>query len=253
MRTASFLCISVALHAAALAYPAFHNAPEKVPPLLVTIVEAEGGGGNGENSSAEKPGGGRATDAPPHKPIKHAASSNATPPRDAVPAAPVETARAAEPAPIAAPAEPVALPSVETQTQSAIAIPVRESTVTVALEGGAALPRTIAEIGSSSGGPGSTGVGSERGSGSGAGTGNGSGGSFGAGQGSGSGDGDARFVPVSYASCPKADYPEAARREGWEGTVMIEVAVDEEGRPRSSRVQQSSGFAVLDRAALDNI
>ena len=34
---------------------------------------------------------------------------------------------------------------------------------------------------------------------------------------------------------------------------MIEVAVDEAGRPKSSRVQQSSGFAVLDRAALDNI
>src|SRR5262249_49933330 len=106
---------------------------------------------------------------------------------------------------------------------------------------------------------GSTGAGGGRGSGSGSGVGSGSGTGSGSGSGAGSGtgygdgSGDARFVQASYMSCPKADYPASARRQGWEGTVLLEVSIDEEARPKSSRVEQSSGFAVLDRAALDNI
>ncbi|HKA34798.1 MAG TPA: hypothetical protein VKH64_16415, partial [Candidatus Binatia bacterium] len=69
MRTASFFCISAALHAAALAYPVFHNAPEKTTPVVVSLVEDEGGGG-GENSSPnEKAGSTSGKKAASHKPI----------------------------------------------------------------------------------------------------------------------------------------------------------------------------------------
>lgn len=258
MKTASFFCISAALHAAALAYPAFHNAPEKTPPIVVSIVEPEGGGGGGNSSAAEKAGGGRGVDTPPQKPIKRAASPNATRPRAAETAAPAETPPAVEPRAVAASAEPVALPVVETQAQSVITLPVRESAITVALESGAVSSKATAATGSS-GGSGSTGAGSERGSGtgSGVGAGSGSGGGSGAGSGQGSGSGDgngtARFVQASYMACPKAEYPETAKREGQEGKVMVLVIVDEEGRPKSSRVLVSSGVASLDRAAVDNI
>jgi protein TonB len=90
-------------------------------------------------------------------------------------------------------------------------------------------------------------------SGGGAGSGGGTGGGSGSGTGNGDGDGSGLFVQASYAQCPRADYPEAAKREGREGKVMVEVQVDEEGRPKSSRILESSGFAPLDRAALDNI
>ncbi|HEY1269563.1 MAG TPA: energy transducer TonB [Candidatus Binatia bacterium] len=259
MRTALFFGISAALHAAALTCAAFYNAPEKTPPLIVSIIEAEGGGGGGENSSAaEKAGSAAAAHFAPQKQMKRAPSQNAKPVRTVESAALAETPKTAAPVAIATPAEPIAVPVVETQAQSAINVPVRESAVTIALENAAAASAGIAPSGSTAISN-STGVGSGRGTGTGSGVGSGSGSGGGSGtgtgQGSGAGDGsgEARFVQASYMSCPKADYPESARRQGWEGTVMLEVSIDEEGHPKSSRVERSSGFAVLDSAALDNI
>lgn len=45
-------------------------------------------------------------------------------------------------------------------------------------------------------------------------------------------------------------YPRIARRRGWEGTVVIEVRVSGKGRVRAARVEQSSGYGILDEAAL---
>jgi periplasmic protein TonB len=235
MRTASFFLISLALHAGALAYPAFFIAPELTRPVVVTVIESdEDGGGSGKSvSPAAKYTAGSGRKLPPQKSSK------------AAPAPPA--ARAAEFPMIAPPAE-LALPVIEQEINGTIAVAARESTAVVAFEGAAAASSDAA-AGGSMGGSGSNADGSGLGNRRGAGTGSGGG----SGEGSGSGDGGARFLPASYAVCPKADYPEDARREGWEGTVMIEVAVDEQGRPKSSRVQRSSGFAILDRAALDNI
>ncbi len=242
MRTASFFCISLALHAAALAYPALHNAPEKTPPLVVSLVEDEGGGGAGESSPpSSRPADGMKSES--RKQLKRVSSQTATSRRTAESAV-EEAPKTAE---LVAPTEPVALPVVETQAQSVIAVRVREGAVNVALENGAASFGDISP--KVAGGSGSTAAGSGHGADSGSGAGSGSGG----GVGDGTGNGAGRFVQASYMSCPKTEYPEAARRQGWEGTVTIEVAVDAEGRPKSSRVQQSSGFAVLDGAALDNI
>lgn len=247
MRTASFLFISAALHAAALAYPALLKTPAPAP-IAVTLVESgeEGGGGGGEEKSprAEKPAGSRAK-----KPIAS--------PRPTTRAASAAEAPPSETAALAAPVEPVALPVIPNDVSGAIEVPARVAEAAIALQAaasnGAKSDGPVIASAAAGGGAGGPGNGGGAGSGSGTGTETGSGAGGGAGNGAGEGTGGPRFVQASYASCPRTDYPEAARREGWEGTVMVEVAVDEDGRPKSSRVYQSSGFAALDRAALDNI
>ncbi len=46
------------------------------------------------------------------------------------------------------------------------------------------------------------------------------------------------------------DYPRSARRQNQEGTVVIEVWLDEQGRQNKRVIVQSSGVAALDKAAL---
>ena len=53
-----------------------------------------------------------------------------------------------------------------------------------------------------------------------------------------------------YLENPPPRYPPAARRRGYEGTVRVEAFVDREGRVRDLRLLQSSGHAMLDRAAM---
>lgn len=56
-------------------------------------------------------------------------------------------------------------------------------------------------------------------------------------------------VPVVLKNTPP-HYPEIARRNGWEGRVMVRVEVSADGRPLSTSIAKSSGYGVLDRAAL---
>jgi protein TonB len=46
------------------------------------------------------------------------------------------------------------------------------------------------------------------------------------------------------------EYPRIARRRGWQGTVLLRVKVAENGRVREAWVERSSGFRILDDAAL---
>ncbi len=46
------------------------------------------------------------------------------------------------------------------------------------------------------------------------------------------------------------DYPRIALRRGWEGEVVVRLAIDDEGRVRDLTLVQSSGHACLDEAAL---
>ena len=252
MRTALFFCISAALHAAALAYPVFHSAPEKTL-VFVSIMEGEagGGGGGGENSSpGEKAGGAPAAHSASQKQMRRTLAQNAAPRRAAESAALAETPKTAEPVAIAAPAEPIALPVVETQAQGVIAVPIRESGVTVALESGATLSGGTAAMGSSAA-AGSTSPGSGRGMGSGMGGGLGSG----TGEGNGRGEGNSRVASAkaSYNTCPRPETPEIARKNRWQGTATLRVLVDEKGAPTTIELYESSGFPILDRAAIDNI
>lgn len=59
----------------------------------------------------------------------------------------------------------------------------------------------------------------------------------------------ARGVALEYASAPPPPYPAAARRMRLEGTVLLEVLVDVDGRPLRVDVRESSGHRPLDAAA----
>lgn len=56
-------------------------------------------------------------------------------------------------------------------------------------------------------------------------------------------------VPL-YRENQPPPYPRVARRRGYEGTVLLEVLVTEEGRVGELRVVESSGHDLLDKASL---
>jgi protein TonB len=47
----------------------------------------------------------------------------------------------------------------------------------------------------------------------------------------------------------KIRYPPLARANGWKGTVLVELLLDERGALEGLAVRRTSGYAVLDRAA----
>ncbi|RAO75817.1 energy transducer TonB [Dyella jiangningensis] len=57
---------------------------------------------------------------------------------------------------------------------------------------------------------------------------------------------------LAYRAVP-LKYPPAALRAHMEGTVILKVLVDEQGVPQEVTVEQSSGYALLDRSARDQV
>ena len=53
----------------------------------------------------------------------------------------------------------------------------------------------------------------------------------------------------AYAHNPAPEYPQSARWDGEEGTVLLRVLVSVSGLPEQITVAHSSGYASLDRAA----
>lgn len=47
------------------------------------------------------------------------------------------------------------------------------------------------------------------------------------------------------------DYPDSARRRGWEGVVELAFTVEPDGRVHGARIVRSSGFPILDNAAFE--
>lgn len=97
----------------------------------------------------------------------------------------------------------------------------------------------------------STGV--STGGGGGFGTGPGGGGLGGSGGGTGTGigqgSGHSQRKNPSLISSVRPPYPAEAKRNGWEGRVVISVLVSEDGSPASVSVAGSSGYDCLDNAA----
>jgi len=58
---------------------------------------------------------------------------------------------------------------------------------------------------------------------------------------------------VDLAASRTPDYPPVSRRLGEQGTVVLEVLVDANGRAVEATVMQSSGFARLDEAAVEGV
>lgn len=56
-----------------------------------------------------------------------------------------------------------------------------------------------------------------------------------------------------FAGNPPPEFPELARQNGWYGTVLLKLWIDEEGRVTEVRVEKSSGYGVLDAAAVNAV
>jgi len=55
---------------------------------------------------------------------------------------------------------------------------------------------------------------------------------------------------VRFGNNPRPEYPRAAREAGWEGTTVLQVLVLPNGTVGSVTLHKTSGYAVLDEAAL---
>jgi protein TonB len=56
-------------------------------------------------------------------------------------------------------------------------------------------------------------------------------------------------VPAPHGN-PRPEYPDMAKRKGWQGECLLRVAVSPEGKASAVSVHRSSGYASLDQAAL---
>ena len=139
-------------------------------------------------------------------------------------------AAAPEPAPVAAVA--VAVAPVKPAAPHAPRV-VRRAPAVRAPNAESAQPAEVAAVDLGAG-PGGAGSGIAMGSGGGAGTG-----------GTG-GDGLRAFC----RSCPTPSYPSRARRQGWQGTVDVELRIGSDGAVEQANVGRSSGYPVLDDTAL---
>lgn len=60
-------------------------------------------------------------------------------------------------------------------------------------------------------------------------------------------------VAAAYLNNPPPEYPHIARRRKQQGMVMLDVRVSKEGAPEAIEISRSSGYDVLDEAALDAV
>lgn len=60
-------------------------------------------------------------------------------------------------------------------------------------------------------------------------------------------------IAAAYADNPPLHYPRVAQRRGWAGVVVLRVKVGSQGEPIALAVATSSGYAVLDEAAIRQV
>jgi protein TonB len=216
MRLSAFLFISVALHAAALAYPVVF--PDLRDEKTIAVVLLSAGAANGEKTRGD----GRA-------------EGKAGKPAGPKPPTPTQAAEREDRA------EETSLIHSHEASLIALDTPVAPDGVAVA----SVATNIIGTVGggSTQSANGISGIGGKGRSGRG----------DGAGFGRGEGGGEAKFVQARYAYNPKPDYPDRARRDGKEGRVLLRVLVNEDGRSASVEVSRSSGIEALDQAAVEAI
>lgn len=59
--------------------------------------------------------------------------------------------------------------------------------------------------------------------------------------------------PVRPAKAERPPYPQFAREQGWEGTVVLRIRVNQGGSVDSVKTQKSSGFPILDESAVQSV
>lgn len=57
-------------------------------------------------------------------------------------------------------------------------------------------------------------------------------------------------IPPDYKINRKPVYPRAARIKGYQGTVYLKIILNSEGKVIESTIEKTSGYSILDRAAL---
>ena len=67
------------------------------------------------------------------------------------------------------------------------------------------------------------------------------------------GSGILREATPLYRINKPPSYPGTARRRGYHGTVVLEALIDRQGKVIDHRVSTSSGYAVLDKAAMESV
>jgi protein TonB len=240
MRVASYFILSLALHAAALAYPVSFSARKHTEIMRVAIhtLEEAPASGDAPTGSGHSQNGNLAA---PKAQAKFSRSTRLE--------AQVKPATDSEPEPMAA-KPPTALSESNSALVSAIVNSAETQSAAVSAStgnGGVGLAAGTDEIatseasgsaGAGSGfagalGPSRNGPGSDDGQSS-------------------SGNGSA-VTQARYRDTPRPSYPESARREGREGRVLLRVLVDNQGRSKHVEINSSSGSDVLDRAAAETI
>lgn len=58
---------------------------------------------------------------------------------------------------------------------------------------------------------------------------------------------------ASYLNNPSPQYPNQARFLGQQGTVILDVVIKIDGRPKEVKIAKSSGYEILDQAALETV
>lgn len=222
MKLASFLFLSITIHAFALAYPVSFLEPKQPQFIPVVILPAEGEStaGRAEGKAGESPA--------PAEPAK--SSTRKTSLNQHV----VESKRNNEPEPqsqlVAVPSQPFQNP-----ISALVLLPSKpnENDANGASKNSSAPAgngNDVEGVGGNGNGLASSGTGGELGNGNGA-----------------------NLIQARYRETPKPIYPESARRKGREGTVLLRVLVNEEGRAKTIEIYQSSGDESLDRAATESI
>jgi TonB family protein len=59
--------------------------------------------------------------------------------------------------------------------------------------------------------------------------------------------------PARLVKSERPDYPQTARQQGWEGTVMLRITVGTGGDVENVKIQESSGFPELDESAAQSV
>ena len=216
MKLAYCLVASATVHAALLTIPSFspQKSQETTIPVRIVVVENAGSNGEGESPPGAKQAG-KARDA----------RARGKPDRHSLAPARVENSTNSTPA------------APRPATEAVFAIPSATLTEEAGSLTSASRPGSAGSFGTSS----AEGLGSGSGSGTGIGT----------GRGAGAGNATSPLVAAQagYLDNPIPEYPERARRQGWQGTVLLNVLVSAEGKPQKIEITDSSGFEILDHAA----
>jgi protein TonB len=241
MRMASYFILSLALHAAALAYPVSfiaHNQDTAIIQVTITAMEEarDGGAPAGSEKAPNRKSASQGSSKSPH------AMALSAPPA-------VQTRPDEFPEPTAVPADLAAAQSeaadaAASTTMSSVASCTAASTVNGT--GTCGFAGTV-EIEASATGWSLPGLGSDFLGAL----------AFGNGAGSGSRQNSSAVTRLTtqarYRDTPRPEYPESARRAGREGRVLLRVLVDEQGRSKHVEINSSSGSDALDRAAAEAI